>query len=211
MATREDIGERADVIVIAAHINGTLAELERLRFSPPRKARLVIDVSSVKDPVVAAARGVKNFVATHPMAGRERSGPTAATRDVFEGRTWLYVPTGDRELDWRAVEFIGVFGAIPFEVDAREHDRIVAATSHLPQIIATLFARNLAHHPQAAKLEAYMGPTAKELLRLSRSSDAMWHDILENNRENIAEQLHALARALNEAADDLSHVYKAAG
>lgn len=209
VSTREDIGERADVIVIAAHINGALAELERLRFNQPRRARLVIDISSVKDPVVAAARGVKNFVATHPMAGRERSGPTAATRDVFEGKTWLYVPTGDRELDWRAVEFIGVFGAIPFEVDAREHDRIVAFTSHLPQILATLFARNLANHPEAKKLEAYMGPTAKELLRLSRSSELMWHDILENNGENIARELHALAHALNDAADDLSHVYNA--
>lgn len=210
IATREQIGERADVIVIAAHINGTLAELERLRFSQPRKARLVIDISSVKAPIVAAARGVKDFVATHPMAGRERSGPGAATRDVFEGKTWLYVPTGDRELDWRAVEFIGIFGAIPFEVDAREHDRIVAFTSHLPQILATLFARHLAQHPEAAKLDAYMGPTAKELLRLSRSSEAMWHDILENNAEPIAEELHSLARALNEAAENLPRVYNPA-
>lgn len=198
IATRESIDERADVIVLAAHISGTLAELERMRFTQPRRARLIIDIASVKAPILEAAQGVRNFVATHPMAGRERSGPAAATRDVFEGKTWLYVPTGDRELDWRAVEFIGAFGAIPVETDATEHDRIVAVTSHLPQVLATLFAARLSR-PEV-QLEPFMGPTAKELLRLSRSSMDMWRDILSANRENIGIELRVLARDLEEAA-----------
>lgn len=200
IATREEIDERADVIVIAAHIRGTLAQIERMRLAPPRKARLIIDISSVKAPIVHAARGLRNFVATHPMAGRERSGPGAATRDVFEGKTWLYIPTGDRELDWRAVEFIGAFGAIPVEADAVEHDRIVACTSHLPQVLASLFAARMA---RADAREAFMGPTAKELQRLSRSSPAMWRDILIANRENICAELRGLAGDLRLAADAL--------
>lgn len=195
---REEMDERADVVVIAAHISGTLAEIERLRFTQPRKARLIIDISSVKAPIVEAAQGVRNFVATHPMAGRERSGPSAAARDVFEGKTWLYIPTGDRELDWRAVEFIGAFGAIPVEADAVEHDRIVAVTSHLPQVIASLFATRLAR-PEV-QVQAFLGPTAKELLRLSHSSVDMWRDILDSNRENIGVELRALAHDLEEAA-----------
>lgn len=198
IATREEIDERANVIVVAAHIAGTIAEIERLRFTQPRKARLIIDISSVKAPIVEAASGLTNFVATHPMAGRERSGPAAASRDVFEGKTWLYIPTGDRELDWRAVEFIGAFGAIPVEADAVEHDRIVAVTSHLPQVLATLFASRLSR-PEV-QLDAFMGPTAKELLRLSRSSMDMWRDILRANRENIGVELRALAHDLEEAA-----------
>lgn len=198
IATREEIDERADVIVIAAHIAGTIAEIERLRFRQPRKARLIVDISSVKEPIVQAAQGLANFVATHPMAGRERSGPAAATRDVFEGKTWLYIPTGDRELDWRAVEFIGAFGAIPVEADAVEHDRIVAVTSHLPQVLATLFASRLAR-PEV-QLDAFLGPTAKELLRLSHSSMEMWRDILRANRENIGVELRALAHDLEQAA-----------
>jgi prephenate dehydrogenase len=195
---REAIDESAEIIVIAAHVAGTIAELERMRFTQPRKARLIIDVASVKAPIVQAARGVKNFVATHPMAGRERSGPAAAADDVFEGKTWLYVPTGDRELDWRAVEFIGAFGATPVEINAEEHDRIVACTSHLPQVLATLFARRV-----PSEAEAYFGPTAKELMRLSRSSPAMWHGILEANRENICRELRATADSLNSVADGL--------
>lgn len=198
VAMREEIDERADVIVVAAHIAGTIVEIERLRFTQPRKARLIIDISSVKAPIVEAARGLTNFVPTHPMAGRERSGPAAAARDVFEGKTWLYIPTGDRELDWRAVEFIGAFGAIPVEADAVEHDRIVAVTSHLPQVLATLFAARLSR-PEV-QIDAFMGPTAKELLRLSRSSMEMWRDILQANRENIGVELRALAHDLEEAA-----------
>ncbi len=223
--SRETLDERADVIVIAAHIAGTISELERMRFSQPHHARLIIDVASVKAPIVQAARGVRNFVATHPMAGRERSGPSAAARDVFDGKTWLYVPTGNRDLDRRAAEFIGALGATPVEIDAGEHDRIVAFTSHLPQVLATLFAtRATCHpevhtkchpevdtkcHPEVSKggrgIEAFFGPVARELMRLSRSSPAMWHDILDANRENICRELRALAAGLTGAADGLEH------
>lgn len=196
--SRDTLLERANTIVIAAHVAGTLAHLEHMRSVQPRNARLIIDIASVKAPVVEAARGVRNFVPTHPMAGRERSGPRAAARDVFEGKTWLYVPTGDRELDWRAVEFIGAFGASPVEVNAEEHDRIVAFTSHLPQVFATLFARRAA--PQH---EAYMGPVARELMRLSRSNPAMWHGILEANAANIASELQALSTDLASVAHAL--------
>jgi prephenate dehydrogenase len=210
MGTRDDIMRRADVIVIAAHISGTLAEIARLRSAPPLMARLIVDISSVKAPIVEAARGLTNFVATHPMAGRERSGPAAASRDVFEGKTWLYVPSDDRDLDWRAVEFIGAFGAIPVEADAFEHDRIVALTSHLPQVFATLFTARMLRHPDFSKgdrrIEAFMGPTARELQRLSRSSEAMWRDILQANHENIARELRALARDLQDMAASLEGI-----
>lgn len=192
----------ADVIVIASHTMATIAELEAMRAQQPRAAKLVVDISSVKTPIVRVARGLRNFVATHPMAGRERSGASAATRGLFEGKTWLYVPTGDRELDWRAVEFIGAFGATPVEVDAQEHDRIVAFTSHLPQVFGTLFARSAEQRPG---VEAYMGPVARELMRLRHSSPAMWHDIVEANHTNIARELRLLAEQLARTADDIEN------
>lgn len=198
--SRERIDECADVLVVAAHSSATIGELERLRAAPPRNAKLILDISSVKAPVVDAARGLENFVATHPMAGRECSGPSAATRDLFEGKTWLYVPTGDRELDRRAVEFIGSFGAVPVEVDAREHDRITAQTSHVPQVFASVFAGRL---EQSVRCEVYMGPAARELVRLSRSSSAMWADILDANRENVCKELRELASDLLRIAQDL--------
>jgi prephenate dehydrogenase len=196
-----------DAIVIAAHTMGCIAEIERLRAAPPARAKLIIDVSSVKAPIVAAACGLRNFVPTHPMAGRECSGPSAATRDLFEGRTWIYVPSGDPELDWRAVEFIGGLGATPVEVDGEEHDRIVAFTSHLPQIFANCFAaraKALPCHLEVSKggggIEAFIGPVARELMRLSNSSEAMWRDVIAANQRNISRELRAMADALEAAA-----------
>jgi prephenate dehydrogenase len=199
---RAEILEQADTIVIASHTGATIAELEAMRAEPPRAAKLILDIASVKAPVVRAGRGLRNFVATHPMAGRERSGASAATRDLFEGKTWLYVPTGDRELDWCVVEFIGAFGATPVEVDAQEHDGIVAFTSHVPQVFATLFARSA---EQRTGIDAYMGPAAREFLRLSRSNPHMWHDIIEANHTNIARELRLLAEQLARTADDIEN------
>jgi prephenate dehydrogenase len=221
VAPLESIHERADTIVVAAHISATLEHIERMRSAPPANARLILDIASVKAPIVRSAHGLRNFVATHPMAGRERSGPSAAVRDLFEGKTWLYVPTGDAELDARAVDFITAFDAMPVAVDAEEHDRIVALTSHLPQIFATLFAQRLSLHtrhgepveprvtrhaePVEPHVEAFMGPTARELMRLSRSSPAMWSGILEANHEYIERELRALAGDLTAVADGLAH------
>ena len=196
---RREILERAEIVVIAAHTRATIAQLEDLRRMPARAAALVMDVSSVKAPIVRAARGVRNFVATHPMAGGERSGPGAAAAGIFEGRSWFYVPTSDRELDRRAVEFIGSLGGVPLETGAEEHDRIVAVTSHVPQIVASLFASALSVEAG----EAYFGPTAHELVRLSRSSGAMWNDIFQQNGSNIAASLSRLTFALRQVAEAL--------
>jgi prephenate dehydrogenase len=203
----QQLEQRSDTVVIAAHIGATIEHIERMRAAQPANAQLIVDIASVKAPIVRAAHGLPNFVATHPMAGRERSGPSAAVRDLFEGKTWLYVPSGDAELDARAVDFIAAFGATPVPIDADEHDRTVALTSHLPQIFATLFAQRLARNSGAKGgrgIEALMGPTAGELMRLSRSSPAMWRDILSANHEHIERELRALASDLTAVADALS-------
>ncbi len=196
--SRAQLLEAADTIVIAAHVGGTLAEIERMRCEPPR-ASMIMDVSSVKGAIVRAARGLRNFVATHPMAGRECSGPSAAKRDLFDGKTWFYVPTGDAQLDRHAAQFIGALGSRPVAIDADAHDRAVALTSHVPQILANAFAARLPEESTA------LGPAARELLRLSRSGQAMWRDILHANSANICKELRALAVDLERAAQTLAH------
>lgn len=193
----EDVLADSEIVAIAAHTRATITLLDHLRAAPPRTARLIVDVSSVKAPIVHAARGVANFVATHPMAGRECSGPGNASADLFEGKSWFYVPTGDRELDWRAVEFVGSLGGVPVEADAAEHDRVVALTSHLPQVIATLFGSTV---PSTVS-QAYLGPAARELLRLSRSNMEMWSEVLRANRTNVCTALRGFAADLLDLAD----------
>jgi prephenate dehydrogenase len=201
-ASRDVLYHDAHVLVLATHLDSVLTEIERLRVRPVN-AELILDAASVKAAVSAAGRALPQFVASHPMAGTERTGPLAARADLFEGCTWAYVSSGSSELDERARRFIGSLGANPLAIDAAEHDRLVARTSHLPQLVSTLFASSLVDETNAAALDALCGPAAREMRRLGRSSFAMWEPILRHNATNVAREARALAVRLNEAADAL--------
>ena len=202
IVTRDELSERADVLVIAAHLGATLGEVQRLRERGDAVCALVLDVASVKTPVVVAARGLKNFVATHPMAGSERSGVSSARSDLFEGRPWAYVPAGDAPLDRRACDFIVSLGGSPVAMTAEEHDRIVAITSHVPQVFAYRYARLL--REKEGDAERLCGPVARELLRIANMNPPMWQEILSANATNVESDLRRLAAELNAAADELS-------
>ncbi len=199
--TPDTLANQADTLVLATHLDPTLRELERLA-ARPATPPLVLDVASVKAPVVAAAAGVANFVATHPMAGSERSGPGAARADLFDGCPWAYVPSGDDDLDARARDFIRWCGGFPVAVSAEAHDRVVALTSHLPQIVASCYAALLGEGKSDA--QQLRGPVARELLRISGMNAPMWRDILRANAHNVEPRLRELAGALISAADNLS-------
>jgi prephenate dehydrogenase len=197
-----ELPSMVSVLVIAAHLEPTLREIERLASVRNEQLVLVIDVASVKLPVVRAAAGLGNFVATHPMAGTQRSGVAAARADLFEGRAWAYVPAEDDELNSRVQAFIASMGAVPFAISAEEHDRVVALTSHVPQIVASCYAELF--RAVGSDAERLTGPVARELLRISGMSFAMWRDILAANAGNIEPQLRALVRQLDSAADSLA-------
>lgn len=194
VATVEELPHAVDVLVLATHVQPTLDEIERLKRVPASAPALILDVASVKAPVARAASGLRNFVATHPMAGTERSGAAAARADLFEARTWAYVPSADEALDSRARTFIESMGGVPFAISAEDHDRAVAITSHVPQIVAWCYAKLLRARGADEKL---CGPVARELLRISGMSSAMWDDLLHANAGNIEPQLRALIRELD--------------
>jgi prephenate dehydrogenase len=197
----DELTRSADVLVLAAHLEPTLGKLAALHREYRPRPALVIDVASVKVPVVAAARGLANFVATHPLAGSECAGVRAARADLFEGRSWAYVPSGDDQRDRRACEFIASLGGLPFALSAEEHDRVVALTSHLPQLLAVCYARLLRDRDVDERLG---GPVARELLRISKMNFAMWRETLRSNARNIDPELRRLNAALLSAADALA-------
>ncbi len=197
----DELPRRTDVLVIAAHLGATLSEIERLRERSDAVCALMLDVASVKTPVVAVARGLKNFVATHPMAGSERSGASYARGDLFEGRPWAYVSTGDADLDARACNFIESLGALPLVIGAEDHDRIVAITSHVPQVVAYCYTRLLQEENGA---EQVCGPVARELLRIASMDPVMWREILSANATNVESDLRRLAAELEVVAEELA-------
>jgi prephenate dehydrogenase len=203
LGARERIYAACDTVVLAAHLDATLAELQTLQERPPRTP-LVIDVGSVKEPVARAAAGLPCFVPTHPMAGSQRRGPQAARGNLFEGCSWAYVRAGAKSTP-RAVAFIEALGATAVELDAAEHDRIVALTSHLPQIVASAYAAALRERNalDARKIVALCGPAARELLRLGDSQFPMWREILSLNAENVSREARLFADMLRGVADTI--------
>ena len=198
----QELYRTADVVVIATHLESTLDELGRLAREPQSQPTLVVDVSSVKAAVVRAARSLKNFVATHPMAGSERSGVAAARADLFDGCSWAYVSSGNEALDEHACELIRGSGGAPLAIEAEEHDRVVALKSHLPQVVASQYAALVyRREPDARQL---CGPVARELLRIADMNPAMWREILKANAHNVEPLLHRLATELQAAADAIS-------
>ncbi|HXF33145.1 MAG TPA: prephenate dehydrogenase/arogenate dehydrogenase family protein [Candidatus Acidoferrales bacterium] len=192
--------ERAETLVVAAPLEATLEILEQCAGREPDGVRLIVDVASVKAPLLPFVARVRGFVPTHPLAGGEGSGPRASRADLFAGRPWAYVPAGDERLDALAVAFIASMCARPVALDAAHHDRVVALTSHVPQLLSTILAAELAGHDDASIAELY-GPGLESMLRLARSGWPMWSSLVAANAGSIARGLRALAGSATAAAD----------
>jgi prephenate dehydrogenase len=191
----------SDTLVLALPLPGVLDALERFRSNVP-PASLILDVASLKAPVVRAGAGLAALVPSHPIAGSERSGPEAARADLFEGHVWTYEPSAPAPALERARRFIAAMGARAVPIDAETHDRVAALTSHLPQVVAVALASQLAASLDDETL-ALCGSGVRSMTRLGASSWEMWEGILHANGPTVAQEVRTLAAVLSEIADEL--------
>ncbi|MCZ9343609.1 prephenate dehydrogenase, partial [Streptomyces sp. TRM76130] len=179
-------------------------------------ARGCVDVASVKGgprrDLEALGLDLSSYLGTHPMSGRERSGPLAATADLFEGRPWVLTPTRDTDTEVLnlALELVSFCGAVPVVMEADAHDRAVALVSHMPHLVSGLVAARLEHADEAAV--RLCGQGIRDVTRIAASDPAMWIDILSANPGPVADLLGDVAgdlektvralRALQSADED---------
>jgi len=186
--TLERAEAEADLLYLAQPILQILEVLTRLR---PKPGALVTDAGSTKAQITAAAnQHLKDwqFVGGHPMAGKETRGVAAADANLFRGRNYILTPSNDSPaLQWLKTQ-IESFGALITTLAPEEHDRLVAYTSHLPQILSTVLANTLAPVVQAPRVA---GPALMDMTRIAQSPFDMWHDIFLTNREPIEQALAA--------------------
>jgi len=163
---------------------------------------VVTDVGSVKAHLLAALAGTPGaarFVGGHPMAGKERSGPMAATPRLFEGRPWAVVPSADTSS--HAVDTLtqmaSAIGAVPRTMDATTHDSSVALVSHVPHLASVLVAGLLNDAPSGALELA--GPGLRDVTRIAGSVTGMWLDIFHGNAAEVSRLLTALRGSIDEA------------
>jgi len=175
----------AEVVILATPVDVAINLLAAAR------APVVTSVCSVMAPLRAA--GDERFIAGHPLAGSQQRGIAAARADLFNGAAWFI----DRD---NAVvrDIITACGAKAELVDANEHDRAVALTSHLPQILSTALAAYL--HDQHADLR-FAGPGLRTFLRLAGSEASVWLPILGANSENLQPHVDAIAQIIRQIVD----------
>lgn len=187
----------AVVAVPPAHVPAALAEAMRAGV-----ARGYLDVASVKGgprrELEALGVDMSAYIGTHPMAGKERSGPLAATADLFEGRPWVLTPTRetDTEVLNLALELVALCRAVPVVMDADAHDRAVALVSHTPQLISSMVAARLADADETAV--RLCGQGIRDVTRIAASDPRMWIDILTANPGPVADVLAGVSADLEE-------------
>jgi len=202
--------EQVDLAVVAVSPSATAEVVSGLLAG--NVAATVVDTAAVKAGVlreVAAIVGpTPHFVGTHPMAGRERSGPGAARADLFEGRPWAVSASGADERSLARVRtLLALCGAVAVEMDAAAHDAAVALVSHVPQVAASLVAARLAEGADTAL--ALTGQGLRDVTRVAASDPDLWVDILVANAEPVAriltelrQDVDAVVHALREVDED---------
>jgi prephenate dehydrogenase len=175
---------------------------------------VVTDVASVKSDVAASVSGragSERYVGSHPMSGRERSGPVAASARLFEGAPWVLVPLPEtRPGAVDAVQWLAeALGAAPRIMDALTHDRAVALVSHVPQVLSALAAARL--HNAPAEHVSLAGPGLRDVTRIAGSDPDLWVDILSSNAAEVLALLLAVRDDLSEVIDALTHEPSAVG
>jgi prephenate dehydrogenase len=182
----------ADTVILCAPVQMIVSMLSRRIGSYLRSNTLLIDIGSTKQDICAAMADLPigvQAVGGHPMTGKEVSGVQASERTLFQGRPFVLCPTRRTTpaTRLRALSLIDALGAVPFEMEAHRHDRLVAAISHLPYLLSSALVATVAK-------EGQVDPTVWELAaggfrdmsRLAGQDVQMMGDILSTNTQAVA-------------------------
>ncbi|MDM3872088.1 bifunctional prephenate dehydrogenase/3-phosphoshikimate 1-carboxyvinyltransferase [Porticoccus sp. W117] len=165
----------------------------------------ITDVASVKGSVVADATRIygqlpSQFVPGHPIAGGENSGIEAVNSQLFENHKVILTPsdsTGEQHLQ-RIVQLWQGAGATTEQMSVAEHDEVLAATSHLPHMLAFLLVDTLAGMRDNREIFRYAAGGFRDFTRIAGSDPVMWHDIAQANRGALVSTIDHLMGNLAE-------------
>jgi len=185
----------ADMVVVAVPMGAMGAVFSAMRHSLS-PGTVVTDVGSAKGAVVAAAREAFGeapswLVPGHPIAGTERSGVDAALDDLFVGRRVILTPgpETDPQALGRVHDMWHAVGAEVLTMDAAHHDEVLAATSHLPHMLAYTLVDVLGRMQDRVEIFRYAAGGFRDFTRIASSDPRMWHDICVANRDALVDVL----------------------
>ena len=173
---------------------------------------VITDAGSTKQDVVLAAREtlrgkLAQFVPGHPIAGSERSGAEAGDAALYVGRQVILTPLPETSAQAVALvtEFWTACGARVALLDPGRHDRILAAVSHLPHLLASTLVAELSSRKDSAEYLGSAGSGFRDFTRIAGSSPEMWRDIALANRDALLTEIAAYRTALDALASSIEH------
>ncbi len=191
----------ADIVLLAVPMLAMRTVMKDI--APVLSPRTVLtDAGSVKQSFIEDARAVfgslRNIVPGHPIAGRELSGMAAADDKLYQGRRVLLTPT--EETDAAAIARVSALwtlaGASVECLQAAHHDRVLAATSHLPHVLAFTMVDTLATQQEVEEIFRYAAGGFRDFTRIASSDPVMWRDICLTNREAVLASMDAFGEHL---------------
>ncbi len=200
----------ADVVMLAVPV-GNMLQVAQMVIPNMQPEAILTDAGSVKESVVTAieplaiSSGV-SFVAGHPISGTERSGAGAAFAELYCGKRCILTPTD--KTDTAAVAVIEAMwqaaGSEVVYMDVVKHDRILAAISHLPHMIAYSLVNSVSSYDRYPEnILEYSAGGFRDFTRIASSDPIMWRDIALNNRDSLVEMITQFEQFLTELKQDI--------
>lgn len=201
-----------ELVVIAVPVKSVSAVLSSIHnwFDD---ALAITDVGSTKTSVLEDLKAQfdgqipTNFVAGHPIAGREKNGVLAAVSDLFVNRKVLLTPVENTRADsiHLVTEMWQQAGAEVEHIQAQTHDKILAATSHLPHALAYALVHCLSTQTHTPEIFRYAAGGFADFTRIASSDPVLWRDICLSNRDEILQALQAFDDTLKQLKTSLAN------
>lgn len=203
----------ADLVMLAMPVGQTANIMAKI--APHLESKTILtDVGSTKQDVIVAAQSylsdnLNNFVPGHPIAGAELSGVVAAQADLFRNKHLILTPLAQTSTHaiYQVMKCWQSCDAQISQMRADEHDRILAATSHLPHILAFTLMNYLRNNSEnnPDNLLRFAGSGFRDFTRIASSSPEMWRDICLANREALLTQIDAYKSTLTTLQKNLAN------
>ncbi len=210
----EDLAE-ADFVIVSVPVDVALIVLPKV-LDAVGDNTIVFEVGSTKKPICDAVAGHprrRNFIATHPIAGTEFSGPSAAIKGLFKGKTNIIceVEKTAFKLQEKALQLFSEIGMRIRYMDPVSHDKHIAYVSHLSHISSFMLGKTVMNKEKDEQdIFDMAGSGFESTVRLAKSSPAMWTPIFKQNKEHVLETLEAYISNLSRFRDLLKEEdYKA--
>ena len=204
-ATFDDLN-KADIVIISIPVDALINILPDI-LNKVNDDAVVFDVGSIKELVCDAVKDHpkrRNFLAAHPIAGTEYSGPSAAIKNLFKGKTNIICEVEKTAFKFqeKALKLFAIMGMNIRYMDPKSHDKHIAYVSHLSHISSFMLGKTVIEKEKNERdIFDMAGSGFESTVRLAKSSPEMWTPIFEKNKENVIESLEEYINNLQKFKD----------